>query len=131
MRDYRKLKVWERSHALTLDVYKATDRFPSAELYGLTSQLRRGAASIPANIAEGTGRNGDVELARFLDIALGSASELDYHLLLASDLGYISTERLAALQSEAIEIKRMLGGLINRLRNGSNTRGEAKPKADG
>jgi four helix bundle protein len=86
----------------------------------LTSQLRRGAASIPANIAEGTGRNGDVELARFLDIAMGSASELDYHLLLASDLDYLPADRSMQLQSEAVEVKRMLGGLIHRLREGAN-----------
>jgi len=127
MRDYRKFKVWERSHKLTLEVYGATKCFPASELYGLTSQLRRGAASVPANIAEGSGRNGDVELARFLDIAMGSASELDYHLLLARDLGYIPDRQSQDLQGEAVEIKRMLGGLIHRLRDGASKRTGIKP----
>ena len=82
MKDYRELKVWERSHQLALAVYKVTTTFPKDELYGLTSQIRRACASIPANIAEGCGRSGDAELARFLQIAMGSASELDYHLYL-------------------------------------------------
>jgi len=79
LKDFRKLKVWEKSHDLTLAVYKATAAFPRKELYGLTSQIRRACASIPANIAEGCGRGGDPELARFLQIAMGSASELEYH----------------------------------------------------
>jgi len=83
MKDFRELKVWEKAHQLTLEVYKATTIFPKDELYGLTSQIRRACASIPANIAEGCGRRGDAEFARFLGIAMGSASELDYHLLLA------------------------------------------------
>ena len=87
MKDFHDLKIWQRSHKLTLALYKATNPFPKSEMYGLTSQIRRCSASIPANIAEGCGRNGDLELARFFQIALGSASELEYHLLLASDLG--------------------------------------------
>lgn len=90
MKDFRNLKVWEKSHQLALAVYKATSTFPRHELYGLTSQIRRACASIPANIAEGCGRSGDAELARFLQIAMGSASELEYHLLLARDLGFLS-----------------------------------------
>jgi four helix bundle protein len=129
MRDFRKLKVWERSHKLTLGVYRVTESFPASELYGLTSQLRRGAASVPANIAEGAGRNGDVELARFLDIAMGSASELDYHLLLSRDLGYIPVRQSENLQAEALEIKRMLGGLIHRLRDGTSKRVVAKSQS--
>ena len=89
MKDFRNLKVWEKSHQLALAVYKATSTFPRHELYGLTSQIRRACASIPANIAEGCGRSGDAELARFLQIAMGSASELEYHLLLARDLGFL------------------------------------------
>lgn len=80
MRDFRELKVWEKSHQLTLAIYKITAIFPREELYGLTIQIRRASASIPANIAEGCGRNGVAELARFLHIAMGSASELEYHL---------------------------------------------------
>lgn len=85
-RDFRKPKVWEKSHQLALGVYKATVGFPKTELYGLTRQIRRCGASIPANIAEGCGRDGDAELARFLRLSMGSASELEYHLLLAHDL---------------------------------------------
>jgi four helix bundle protein len=86
MRDFRNLQVWEKAHALALSVYKATVSFPKEELYGLTSQIRRSSTSIPTNIAEGCGRNGDAELARFMSIGMGSASELEYQLLLAHDL---------------------------------------------
>ena len=89
MQNFKSLKVWEKSHELTLAVYKATTNFPKDELYGLTSQIRRASASIPANIAEGCGRTGKAELARFLQVAMGSASELEYHLLLAHDLGLL------------------------------------------
>ena len=90
MRDFRELKVWQKGHLLTLDVYGATKSFPREERYGLTSQVRRSCTSIPANIAEGCDRTGDTELARFLQIAMGSASEFEYHLLLARDLDYLS-----------------------------------------
>jgi four helix bundle protein len=96
MRDFREFKVWERSHHLTLAVYKATSSFPREELYGLTSQIRRARSSIPANIAGGCGRRGDAELSRFLLIAMGSANELEYHLLLARDLDYLFTRRSPA-----------------------------------
>ena len=89
MKDFRELKVWEKSHQLTLAVYKATTKFPKDEMYGLTGQIRRSCASIPANVAEGCGRGGDAELARFLQIAMGSASELEYHLLLSRDLNFL------------------------------------------
>jgi four helix bundle protein len=91
LRDFRELKVWGKANQLTLSVYKATQIFPKEELYGLTSQMRRSCASIPANIAEGCGRTGEAELARFLQIAMGSASELEYYLLLAYDLIAIPT----------------------------------------
>ena len=119
MQDYRQLKVWERSHQLTLAVYKATLTFPKEELYGLTSQIRRAGASIPANIAEGCGRNGDVEFARFLHIAMGSASELDYHLLLARDLHFVDIEVYEQLASELAKVKRMLNSFIQKLRANS------------
>ena len=90
MKDFKSLKAWGKAHDLTLRVYSATKTFPKDELFGLTSQLRRACASIPANIAEGCGRSGDAELARFLTIAAGSASEVEYHLLLAHDLNYLS-----------------------------------------
>jgi four helix bundle protein len=86
MKDFRNLKVWERAHELTLELYRMTGRFPREELFGLTSQIRRCCASIGANIAEGCGKRGNAEFQRFLQIASGSASELDYHLLLAHDL---------------------------------------------
>lgn len=81
MRDFRELKVWQKSHQLTLAIYKATVKFPKDEMYGLTSQIRRASASIAANIAEGCGRNGEAELGRFLQIAMGSASELEYQVV--------------------------------------------------
>jgi four helix bundle protein len=101
---------------LTLAVYRATALFPREELYGLVSQTRRSSASIPANIAEGCGRSGDAELARFLQIAMGSASELEYHLLLSHDLGYLTDEDHGQLQNDVTEVKRMLTGFLQKLR---------------
>lgn len=94
MGDFRRLKVWEKSHLLTLAVYAAVAPFPKDEPYGLTSQVKRSASSIPANIAEGCGRDRDTELARFLEIAMGSASEREYHLQLAHDLGFLTPRTL-------------------------------------
>jgi four helix bundle protein len=116
MRDFRKLKVWEKAHHLTLAVYNATTMFPRDELYGLTSQIRRSCASIPANIAEGCGRGGDGEFARFLQIAMGSASEIEYHLLLASDLKFLDGSNYERLATEVTEVKRMLTSLIQKLK---------------
>ena len=122
MGEYRKLKVWERAHALTIDIYLVTRVFPKEELYGLTSQMRRAASSIPANIAEGYGRGGDMELARFLTIAIGSANELDYHLLLARDLDYLQTSDFDRLAAEAQGVARMLSSFITRLRQPTGAR---------
>jgi four helix bundle protein len=116
MRDFRELKVWEKGHRLTLDVYSATSGFPREEMYGLTAQLRRSSASIPANIAEGCGRSGDAELARFMLIAMGSASELEYHQLLAHDLKFLDARDYERLSEGTREVKRMLSKFINRLR---------------
>ena len=116
MRDFRELKVWKRSHELTLEVYKSTSSFPREELYGLTSQIRRASSSVPANIAEGCGREGEMELARFLRIAAGSASELEYHLLLAKDLGMLKDSDHERLAKETTEIKRMLTSFIQKLK---------------
>ena len=117
MRDFRKLKVWWRSHRLVLDVYEATGAFPREETYGLTAQLRRCCAPIPANIAEGCGRSGEAELGRFMLIAaMGSASELEYHLLLARDLGYLDARNYQRLSQEAEEVKLMLSTLITKAR---------------
>ena len=110
------MKVWQRSHRLVLDVYEATGNFPRQEAYGLSAQLRRSCASIPANIAEGCGRSGEAELGRFMLTAMGSASELEYHLILALDLGYLDTRDYEKLSQRTGEVKRMLSTLITRLR---------------
>lgn len=115
MRDFRKLAVWAKAHQLTLAIYRITAAFPRDELYGLTSQMRRSASSIPANIAEGCGRSGGAELARFLHIALGSASELEYRLLLAHGLGLLSTADHGHLAAGVTEVKRMLTSLMHKL----------------
>lgn len=117
MQDFRTLKVWQKGHQLTLIVYRATVVFPHEELYGLTAQLRRASASIPANIAEGCGREGGADLARFLQIALGSASELEYHLLLAKELRYLPEEEYKKLSGETTQLKRMLTALIRKVRS--------------
>ena len=116
MRDFRELKVWEKSHHLALGVYKATAKFPKDELYGLTSQIRRACVSVPANIAEGCGRNGHPEFARFLQIAMGSASELEYHLLISHDLGLLTDTEHKQLTQETTEVKRMLTSSIQKLK---------------
>ena len=116
MRNFRDLKVWEKAHRLVLAVYQATRDFPKDERYGLTSQIRRSCASIPANIAEGCGRKGDAELARFMQIAMGSASELEYHLLLAHDLNVLKGSDYERLTEGVTEVKRMLTSFIQRLR---------------
>jgi four helix bundle protein len=116
MQDFRKLNVWQKAHRLTLDVYAATREFPKDELYGLTSQIRRAAASIPANIAEGCGRDGGDDLARFLQIAAGSASEVEYHLLLAHDLNYLTTPSWQSLSNAVREVKQMLTSLLQKVR---------------
>lgn len=116
MKDFRGIKAWEKAHSLTLKVYKATAAFPKDELYGLISQVRRSCASIPANIAEGCGRGGDAEFARFLQIAIGSASELEYHLLLARDLNFLNPSNYDQLSGDVTEVKRMLTSFIQKLR---------------
>ena len=116
MKDFRELQIWRRSHQLTLAVYQATKEFPREELYGLTSQLRRAVASIPTNIAEGCGRQGDAELARFLQIAMGSASEVEDQLMLARGLNYLAAEGYEKLTGELVEIKRMINAFIQKLR---------------
>jgi four helix bundle protein len=120
MRDFTQLKVWERSHRLTLAVYKATAAFPKEEQYGLKSQIRRSCASVPANIAEGCGRGSNTDLARFLQMTLGSASELQYHLLLARDLSLLNPHDFKRLIGEVTEIKRMLASFIENLRAFAN-----------
>jgi four helix bundle protein len=116
MRDYKKIQVWERAHYFALRIYELTAAFPKEEMYGLTSQMRRAATSIPSNIAEGCGRNSQVELARYVHIAGGSASELEYQILLASELGFINESSYLELDKEINEIKRMLHGFEKAVR---------------
>lgn len=115
MRNFKSLKVWQKSHKLSLSVYKITLLFPREETYGLISQLRRAASSVPANIAEGCGCNGNREFARFLEIALRSASETEYYLLLAQDLKYLGTKTYEELNNQVTEVKRMLTRLMQKL----------------
>lgn len=123
MKDFRDLQVWEKSHRLVLAVYPATKSFPRDELFGLTSQIRRSASSIPANIAEGCGRRTSADFARSLQIAMGSASELEYHLLMSRDLGYLDAATYQQLDAQVVEVKRMLAALIGTLHAGSPRRG--------
>jgi len=116
MENFKDLKVWKKSHDLTLAVYKLTRNFPRDEIYGLTSQMRRACASIGANIAEGCGRRSDPEFNRFIQIARGSASEAEYHLLLARDLGFLSDVDSRDLETRVLEVQRMLAALSQRLR---------------
>ncbi|MHB1426795.1 MAG: four helix bundle protein [Gemmataceae bacterium] len=117
MQDFRQLKVWMKSHALVLAVYKATAPFPKVEVFGLTNQIRRAAVSIPSNIAEGCGRGSDQDFARFLQMAMGSASEVEYQLLLARDLGYMMDAEHSLRAKEIIEVKRMLAALIAKVKS--------------
>jgi four helix bundle protein len=96
-------------------IYQNTRKFPREEVYGLTSQIRRASSSIGANIAEGCGRRSDPEMKRFLQIARGSASELEYHLLLAKDLQLLTVEEFTELEAKVFEIQRMLASLVARV----------------
>lgn len=115
MRDFRQIHVWQKAHRLVLEVYRHTDSFPADERFGLTAQLRRAAVSIASNIAEGAGRETDRELARFLSMAAGSATESEYQMLLARDLGYWSPEIHQPLDAQVNEIKKMLRAFIRTL----------------
>lgn len=112
MQDFRNLKVWQKSHGLTLAVYRATQKFPRDEMFALTQQLRRAAVSVSSNIAEGCGRSSNADFARFLWMANGSVKEVDYQLLLANDLGYLDPPIYAELMAILDEVKRMLASLI-------------------
>jgi len=117
MKDFRSLTVWHKAHELTLLIYCETKRFPKEELYGLTSQIRRAASSIPANIAEGCGKASNADFARYLQTAFGSATECEYHLLLANDLQILESESYNKLESRLLEVKRMLASLIVKVRS--------------
>ena len=116
MQDFKKLQVWGKSHNLTLKMYALTCQFPREEIYGLTSQIRRACASIPTNIAEGCGRGSSADFARFLQIAMGSTSEVEYLILLARDLKYFNANQYVELIDATIEVKKMLTSLLRRLR---------------
>jgi four helix bundle protein len=115
MQDFHNLEVWSKAHALTLAIYRATKSLPDDERFGLISQLRRCSASIGANLAEGCGRGSDADFARHVQIAMGSASEVEYHLLLAKDLGYLAEDVYLALVEQTVIIKRMLCSLLKAL----------------
>lgn len=115
MKEFRRLTVWEKAHALTLAVYAKTASFPREEVYGITSQMRRCSASIAANIAEGCGRSGDGDFHRFLNIAAGSSFKLEYFLLLSRDLGFLSPKAHLELTADAQEVQRMLASLLRRV----------------
>ncbi len=115
MKDFRDLHVWHKAHRLVLAAYAATTDFPKQEMFGLVSQIRRASVSIPANIAEGCGRRGNGEFHRFLSIAMGSASELEYELLVARDLGFMQPNVHSKLHASVTEVKRMLAPLLRKV----------------
>ncbi|MFT3935260.1 MAG: four helix bundle protein [Chitinophagaceae bacterium] len=117
MQNFKALKVWQKAHQFTLKVYESSRSFPKEEIYGLTNQLRRAAYSIPANIAEGCGKNSKSDFANFLNIALGSANESEYFLILSNDLLYLPQSLFEVLFNSINEIKAMLIGLIAKVRS--------------
>lgn len=121
MIDFKALKVWAKAHHLVLQIYQATACFPKEEVYGLTSQMRRAALSIPSNLAEGCGRHSQAELASFSQVAMGSASELEYQLLLAYDLHYLTDDDYNSLLLELSEVKRMLNSFIFKVRSNTHS----------
>ena len=121
LKNYKELKVWQKSYQLCLKIYKITKRFPNEERYGLTSQIRRAAVSVPSNIAEGYGRKTTPEYIRFLYIAYGSNCEMETQILLSEDLGYIETDKLEILQIGIGEVERMLKALIKSLEKKHST----------
>ena len=122
MKDFKELKIWHKAYDLALVIYEASRSFPREEMYGLTSQLRRAAVSIGANIAEGCGRRSDGELVRFLQIARGSASEVEHHLLLARDLKFLQAARHQDIEKRLQEVQRMLTSLVSSVQDTQNAR---------
>jgi four helix bundle protein len=115
LKSFRSLVVWQKAHALVLEAYRTTGGFPKEETYGLTSQIRRCAVSIAANIAEGCGKRGNAEFQRFLGLATGSASELEYHFLLAKDLDLLRDSDYSRVNDGVVEVKRMLASLVRKV----------------
>ena len=120
MRDFHKLMIWQRSHSLTLEIYKISKTFPKSEIFGLTSQIRRAVSSIPTNIAEGCGRNSNKEFAHFLQIAIGSATEVEYQLLLAHDINYINDDDYQILTDETVAVRKMIIKYQSELKSSSS-----------
>ena len=116
MKDFRQLQVWSKSHELVKELYKVSESFPKQEMFGLTSQLRRASISVPTNIAEGCGRGSDADFKRFIQIAFASASEVEYLIFLSFELSFIIESDYLILNNQIIEIKKMLAGLINKLK---------------
>lgn len=131
MKDFKELKVWHKAYDLALSVYEASRSFPREEMYGLTSQLRRGSVSIGANIAEGCGRRSDGELVRFLQIARGPASEVEYHLLLARDLKFLQAVTHQDIEKKLQEVQRMLTSLVSSIQETPGGRVAAARAAQG
>lgn len=119
MQNFKNIVVWQKSHQLVLEIYKLTATFPRDEKFGLTSQMRRSAASIPTNIVEGTGRGSDTDFGRFLQISLGSTCELEYQLILCKDLNFITQDSYHFFDTEITSIKKMLGAFIRKLKASS------------
>jgi len=117
LKSYKELKVWQKAYNLCIEIYKITRTFPKEELYGLTSQMRRSAVSVPSNIAEGYGRKTTPEYLRSLYIAYGSSCELETQILLSGDLGLMKAEALNKLQADLGEVERMLKALIKAVEN--------------
>jgi four helix bundle protein len=115
MRNFYELVIWQKSHQLTLKIYITTHLFPKEEMFGLTSQMRRSSSSIPTNIAEGCGRNSNLQLKYFFTVATGSCSELEYQLLLSKDLNYIDIKTYDELSKNVIEIRKMISAFIKKL----------------
>jgi len=128
MRNYRDLQTWNKAHNLTLELYKLSRHFPKEEIYGLTSQLRRAASSIGANLAEGCGRQSNPKFARFVRISMGSASELDYHLLLSRDLGFIENTTYDRVSKGLTEVRKMLASLLSTVEMEAQTKSRAVAK---
>jgi four helix bundle protein len=128
MRNYRDLQIWTKAHNPTLELYKLSRQFPKEEVYGLTSQLRRAASSIGANLAEGCGRQSNPEFARFVRISMGSASELDYHLLLSRDLGFLENDTYQRTSKSLTEVRKMLASLLSTVETEIGTRAKAVAK---
>jgi len=126
MQDFKNLKVWKKSHALTLEVYRETLRFPAEEKYGLVAQIRQAAVSVESNLAEGTARSGDPEFRRFAFMALGSACEMECQFILARDLGQLSGSAFERLNAACHEVRKMLWSLIRCLSESSRS---SRPRA--